>query len=101
MPAITTCPGALSLATQQRVGRGGARVLGLLDGGAEQRGHAAGVRVGGGLGELGAAGGEAHAVVEGERAGGDQRGDLTERVAGERDRRRRRGRGPPPTRRAR
>ena len=51
-----------------RVGRGGARVLGLLDRRAEQRGHPAGVRVGRGLGELGAPGGEAHAVFEGERA---------------------------------
>ena len=31
VPAITTWPGALSLATQHAVGRGGARVLGLLE----------------------------------------------------------------------
>ena len=68
------------------VGRRGARVLGLLGGRAEQRGHPAGMGVGGGLGELGATGREAHAGVERERAGRDQRGDLAERVAGERDR---------------
>ena len=85
VPAITTWPGALSLATQHAVGRRGARVVGLLERGAEQRGHAAGVRVGRGLRELGATGGEAHAVVEGEHARRDERGDLTERVAGERD----------------
>ena len=67
------------------VGRRGARVLGLLERGAEQRGHPAGVRVGRGLGELGAPGREAHAVLDGEDAGGDERGDLAERVAGERD----------------
>ena len=38
------------------------------------------MRVGRGLRELGASGREAHAVVEGERARRDERGDLTERV---------------------
>ena len=51
------------------VGRGAARLVGLLERGAEQRGHATGVGVGGRLGELGPAGGEPHAVLEGERAG--------------------------------
>ena len=45
-----------------------------------------GVGVGRGLGELGASGREPHAVLEGEDARRDQRGDLAERVAGERDR---------------
>ena len=54
---------------------------------AEQRGHPAGVRVGGGLRELGAAGGEADAVVEGETPAAIKRGDLSERVTGEGDRR--------------
>ena len=44
-----------------------------------------GMRVGGGLRELGAPRREAHAVFEIERARRDERGDLTERVAGERD----------------
>ena len=43
------------------------------------------MRVGGGLGEIGAPSGEADAVVDGDGSGGDQGGDLPERVAGERD----------------
>ena len=67
------------------VGGRGARVLGLLGRGAEQCRHLAGVRVGRGLGELGATGREAHAVVEREHARGDERGDLPEGVTRERD----------------
>ncbi len=70
-----------------RVGCGGARVVGLLGCRAEERGHPAGVGVGRGLGELGAARREPHARLEREDAGGDQRGDLAERVSRERDRR--------------
>ena len=83
------------------VRRRSARVVGLLGGGAQECGHAPGMGVGGGLGELGAAGGEADAVVEGEHARGDQRRDLAERMSGERDRRRLRQRRARPTRRAR
>ena len=57
---------------------------GLLGGGAGRR-PSSGVRVGRGLGELGASGREAHAVVEREHARGDERGDLPERVTRERD----------------
>ena len=64
--------GGVVVGDPARVGCGGARVVGLLERGAEQRGHAAGVRVGRGLRELGAAGREAHAVVEGERARRDR-----------------------------
>ena len=85
VPASTICPGALSLASQHASGAAAHASSRLLFGRAEQRGHAAGVRVGGGLREIGAAGGEADAVVEGERAGRNECGDLTERVAGERD----------------
>ena len=60
--------GSVVVGDPARVGCGGARVVGLLRCGAQQRGHLPGVGVGRGLGELGASGGEAHAVVEGERA---------------------------------
>ncbi len=69
-----------------RVRCGRARALGLFERCAEQRGHPAGVRICGRLRELGAAGGEADAGIEGETARGDQCGDLSERVTGEPDR---------------
>ena len=85
VPAITTWPGALSFATQHAVRRGLARALGLVERRPEQRGHAARMRVGRRLRELGAARREPDAFVERETACCDQRGDLPERVAGERN----------------
>ena len=67
------------------VGGGVARRLGLLFGGAEEGGHPTRVGVVGGLGGVGAGHGEPEAGVTLDGTGGDQRGDLTERVAGEPD----------------
>ena len=69
-----------------RVGCRRARFLGLLDRRAEQRGHAAGMRVGRGLRELGAPRREAHAVFEIERARRD-RARSPVRASGPRTRR--------------
>jgi hypothetical protein len=65
------------------VGSGLAGLEGLLLLDAEDGGHPARVAVGGSLGGLGPAGGQANAVVERQGAGGDQSGDLAERMAGE------------------
>ena len=81
VPAMTTCPGALSFATQHASGaavHASAACSGVAPSSAAMR---PGVGVGGGLGELGPTGREAHAVGERERAGRDERGDLAEGVA--------------------
>ena len=65
VPAITTWPGALSFATQHASGAAAARVLGLLERRAEQRGHATRMGVGGRLRELGPPSGEPHARPRG------------------------------------
>ena len=69
-----------------RVRCGCARTLRLFERRPEQGGHPAWVRISRGLRELGAAGREPDAGVEGETARGDQCRDLSERVTGERNR---------------
>ncbi len=81
---MTTWPGALSFATHAPSGAASHASAACSIVAPEQRGHPARVRVGRGLGELGAAGGEAHSVFEVEHPGGDERGHLSERVAAER-----------------
>ncbi len=75
--------GSVDVGDPARVGRAGDGGGGLLVGGAKQRRHDAGPVVGGVLGDRGALGCDLHADLEAERAGSDQGGHLTERVAGE------------------
>ena len=85
MPAITIWPGALSLAIQQASGAAAHASIACSSVAPSSAAMRPGMRVGRGLRELGAPRREADAVVEVERAGRDERGDLSERVAGERD----------------
>jgi hypothetical protein len=68
--------GCVVVGDPARVGRSRARVFGLFDGRTEQRRHTAGLRVGGGLRQLGATRREPHAFFEIKRAGRDQGAEV-------------------------
>ncbi len=88
MPPTTIWPGALRLASQRLAGGGGAGGLGPAPALAPSRASMPpGLASAAALGGLGPGDGEADAVVEADGAGGDQGGDLAERVAGEGHRR--------------